>query len=153
MDTQGSFTPKIPYSWDSTSNKSPEVVQEQVKVMNILAEEKLLTAAKDISNPGCLGTLGMLLETSRKGAEADLSLIPKPQNVDFLQWLKAYQGCGFVVTCSQENAEEIIDTFKGVGLSSACVGEITCDNTLRIKHGKDIEILFDFSKDIITGCC
>jgi putative methanogenesis marker protein 2 len=152
MDIQGSFTPKIPYSWDSTSKKGPEFVQNQVKAMNILAEKKLLTAAKDISNPGCLGTLGMLLETSIKGAEVDLGPIPSPEDVDFIQWLKAYQGCGFVVTCKQENAKEIIDIFKDVGLSSACVGEITDDNILKIFHGKDSEILFDFSKDIITGC-
>ena len=152
MDTHGNFTPKIPYSWDSTSNKNPEVVQDQVKVMNILAEKKLLTAAKDISNPGCLGTLGMLLETSKKGAEVDLSLVPKPDQEDFTQWLKAYQGCGFVATCGQENAKETMDIFEEVGLSSACVGEITGDNILKITHGKDSEILFDFSKDIITGC-
>jgi putative methanogenesis marker protein 2 len=153
MDTQGSFTPNIPYSWDSTSNKRPEYVQDQVKVMNILAEKKLLTSAKDISNPGCLGTLGMLLEASKKGAEANLSLIPKPEDVDFIQWLKAYQGCGFVATCGQENAKEIMDIFEGVGLNSARVGEVTSDNILKITHGKDSEILFDFSKDIITGCC
>lgn len=152
MDIQGSFTSKIPYSWDSTSKKSPEAVQNQVKVMNTLAEKKLLTAAKDISNPGSLGTLGMLIETSRKGAEVDLSLIPKPDNVDFIQWLKAYQGCGFVATCSQENIKEINEIFESVGLSSACVGEIKGDNILRIVHGKESKILFDFSKDIITGC-
>jgi putative methanogenesis marker protein 2 len=152
MDIQGSFTSKIPYSWDSTSKKSPEAVQNQVKVMNILAEKKLLTAAKDISNPGCLGTLGMLLETSCRGAEVDLSLIPKPDNVDFTQWLKTYQGCGFVATCRQENIKDIKNIFEGVGLSSSRVGEITGDNILRIKHEKESEILFDFSKDIITGC-
>jgi putative methanogenesis marker protein 2 len=152
MDTQGSFTPNIPYSWDSTSKKSPDAVQDQVKVMNILAKKKLLTAGKDISNPGSLGTLGMLLETSKKGAEVDLERIPRPEDVDFIQWLKAYQGCGYVATCNQENVKEIIDIFEGVGLSSACVGEITSDNKLRITHGKDSEILFDFYKDIITGC-
>lgn len=152
LDTQGSFTSKIPYSWDSTSNKNPEYVQDQVKAMNILAEKKLLTAAKDISNPGSLGTLGMLLETSRKGGEVDLSLIPKPKDVDFIQWLKAYQGCGFVATCSKENIKGIMDIFEGVSLSSACVGEITGDSILKITDGKESEILFDFSKDIITGC-
>lgn len=152
MDTLGKFTPKIPYSWDSTSEKDPEAVQKQVRVMNLLAEKKLLTAAKDISNPGCMGTLGMLLETSKKGGEVELSLIPKPQDVDFIQWLKAYQGCGFVVTCSQENANEVNELFEVVGLNSACVGKITGDNILRISHGKDTENLFDFSKDIITGC-
>jgi putative methanogenesis marker protein 2 len=152
MDTQGSFTEKIPYSWDSTGKRSPEEVQNQVNVMNILAEKKLLTAAKDISNPGSLGTLGMLLETSGRGAVVDLEQIPKPEDVDFAQWLKAYQGCGFVATIAQENVENAMDEFENAGLSAACIGEITSDNILKIKHGMNTEILFDFSKDIITGC-
>ncbi|UCE38233.1 MAG: methanogenesis marker 2 protein [Thermoplasmata archaeon] len=152
MDTQGAFTPQIPYSWDSTSKKDTEAVQKQVKVMNLLAEKKLLTAAKDISNPGCLGTLGMLLETSRKGGGVDLSLIPRPENEDFTQWLKAYQGCGFVLTCKPGDTKEVIYTLERVGLSSEKVGEITDDNKLSIICKNESEILFDFTEDIITGC-
>ena len=61
MDISGKFTPNIPYSWDSTGGRTPSEVRSQVKIMNVLAQKRLLSAAKDISNPGCLGTLGMLL--------------------------------------------------------------------------------------------
>jgi len=44
--------------------KSPEMVQEQIAVMNSIASKHLVTAGRDISNPGTLGTLGMLLESS-----------------------------------------------------------------------------------------
>jgi len=43
-------------------------VREKYRVMQEIGEKKLVTAGKDISNPGLIGTLGMLLETSKKGA-------------------------------------------------------------------------------------
>ena len=39
--------------------------------MNNIARKHLLTAGKDISNPGILGTLGMLLEASGVGAKSN----------------------------------------------------------------------------------
>lgn len=152
MDTDGKFTPKIPYSWDSTSEKTPERVQDQIRVMNAIAKKGLVTAGKDISNPGSVGTLGMLLETSRMGADVELNRIPKPDNVDFVQWLKAYQGCGFVVTSGPENSQEAIQMFDGAGLSASSVGSITKERKLVIKDGENRAVLFDFETDVITGC-
>ena len=37
-----------------------------------LGAQKLVTAGKDISNPGTLGTLGMLLESSGVGARSGI---------------------------------------------------------------------------------
>lgn len=152
MDVNGSFTPNIPYSWDSTSFKQPEIIQKQIEIMNTIAHKRLLTAGKDISNPGSLGTLAMLLETSNKGGDVDLRSIPVPENVDFIQWLKAYQGCGFVVTCKSENSKEIMKLYQTVGLTGAVVGKVTDDNILRITDGKETAVLFDFNEDVITGC-
>lgn len=152
MDIDGKFTPNIPYSWDSTSFKDPSIVQKQVMVMNNLAHERLLTSGKDISNPGSLGTLAMLLETSKKGGIVDLEKIPKPDDVDFIQWLKAYQGCGFVVTCKPEKSKEVNELYKTVGLSAAVVGNINDESQLTITAMKEKAVLFDFRKDVITGC-
>ena len=152
MDTDGTFTPNIPYSWDSTSTKKPELVQKQIRVMNEMAGKGLLTGGKDISNPGCLGTLAMLLETSKKGGVVRLESIPRPENVDLVQWLKAYQGCGFVVTCRPNNSHEVLRMYKNVGLSADIAGSITEDRLLKITKGNAQEILFDLKKDKITGC-
>ncbi len=152
MDIEGKFTPNIPYSWDSTSFRSAEFVQKQVSVMNLMAQKRLLTAAKDISNPGCLGTLGMLLETSKTGACVEIDSIPQPMDVDPLQWLKAYQGCGFVVTCRPENSSEVNSIFSEVRMASEVVGRITGDRKLIISDAGKSKVLFDFKTDIITGC-
>jgi selenophosphate synthetase-related protein len=120
--------------------------------MNEMAKKGLLSSGKDISNPGCLGTLGMLLETSQKGADVELERIPKPEDVDFIQWLKAYQGCGFVVTCKKENSQDAIQLFEGVGLCATVAGTVNVGHHLTIKDKGNHGVLFDFETDIITGC-
>jgi putative methanogenesis marker protein 2 len=151
MDIDGSFTPGIPYSWDTTSSKDPEFVQKQIAIMEKIGKNKLVSSGKDISNPGSLGTLGMLLESSKKGAEVDLSKIPTPDGISFLQWLKAYQGFGFVVTCNQDDSPDVIERFNEVGAKATVAGKITSERTLTINYNEQKEILFNFEKDIITG--
>ena len=151
IDLDGRIHPNSPYSWDSTSDKSPDVVRQQVGVMGKLGRRKILTAGKDISNPGSLGTLGMLLETSGKGASVDLREIPRPENVPLVQWLKLYPGAGFVVTCRREATDEVIHAFGKVGLSASVAGNITEGHRLSITDGASKRTLFDFKTDRITG--
>jgi putative methanogenesis marker protein 2 len=153
MDLDGSLHPNSKYSWDTTQHKSPEVVRRQVAVMEELGQKGLVHAGKDISNPGSIGTLGMLLETSKKGAIVDLAAIPWPgeDTIEFIHWLKVYQGCGFVVTCEQDNADEVIKKFDAVGLTAKVAGEIISEQKLIIKYNDQQDVLFDFTSDKITG--
>ncbi len=74
-------------------------------LMEEIGKKHLVTAGKDISNPGIIGTLGMLLEVSGKGAEIDLGLIPKPNlaknNLTFELWVRMYPGMGFIMTAKK----------------------------------------------------
>ncbi|MGD0056516.1 MAG: methanogenesis marker 2 protein [Methanomassiliicoccales archaeon] len=152
MDTEGFFPERLPYAWDTTSRKGEELVRRQMLSMNEISKRHLVTSGKDISNPGSLGSLGMLLETSGKGAVVDLSAIPRPNGVDFHQWLKAYQGCGFVLTCQPGNSREIIRIFSEVEVTGAVVGTVQYSKKFIVKSGGEEAILFDFDKDVITGC-
>ena len=149
IDLDGAFTEGVPYSWDTTSKKSKESVRRQLKVMNKIAP--YLTAGKDISNPGALGTLGMLLEASRKGAEIDITKIPTPKGVDQLQWLTAYQGCGFVVTCREARTQVVIDEFARVDITAAVCGSVQKGSQLQLIQNHEREVLFDFGVDTL-GC-
>ncbi len=153
MDLDGCVHPDSLYSWDTTQHKSADGVRKQLLVMSELGSQRLVHSGKDISNPGTLGTLGMLLETSKKGAEIDLEKMPYPGDdvVNFTQWLKMYQGCGFVVTCKPENSADVIDKFRSVGLSSAVAGEITDERKLMIRYNDRQDVLFDFEHENITG--
>ncbi len=152
MDLDGFYHSTLPYAWDSTSKKDDELVRDQMEMMCKVASKHLAHAAKDMSNPGCVGTLGMLLESSAKGGYVDVCKIPTPENVDFIQWLLSYQGCGFVFTCDPSNSQEIIDLFKEVGCEGAVVGKVTDGRILSLKMKEEEKVLFDFEKDIITGC-
>ncbi len=152
MDLDGFFPEILPYAWDTTTRKDGDLVRAQMDVMCKIASEGLAHACKDMSNPGSVGTLGMLLETSRKGATIDLNKIPTPKNVNFLQWLLTYQGCGFVFACPPENSQRIIDIFSEVGCAGAVVGKIEDTRILRLVKDNEESVLFDFTKDIITGC-
>lgn len=149
MDLDGRFTEGVPYSWDTTSRKSPDEVQARLRVMHEVAP--MLNSGKDISNPGCLGTLGMLLEASSRGAHVDIGQIPRPAKVDLAQWLLAYQGCGFVVTCAQEAAGKVCSRFDSAGLSAAVSGRVTTDRRLRAGLAGETSVVFDFKKDKL-GC-
>jgi len=149
MDLDGSFTPGIPYSWDTTSRKTASGVQGRLASMHRVAPR--LTAGKDISNPGSLGTLGMLLEASGKGADVDVGKMPRPDGVDMMQWLLAYQGCGFVVTCSPGDARKVCEVFRSSGLDPAVCGAVSAGRRLNVAMDGKVRVLFDFRVDRL-GC-
>lgn len=149
MDLDGKFTEGVPYSWDTTSGKSRKVIQRQLKTMNKLAS--FLTAGKDISNPGALGSLGMLLEASKVGGVVDISKIPMPPKTELLQWLTAYQGCGFVVTCKEGRETAVLDEFARSDIAAAVSGKVIQEPVLEIEQDGARRRLFDFRHDSL-GC-
>lgn len=151
MDLDGKPHPKFYLNWDTTTFKSKELVQEQIKALNKVAQKHLLTAGKDISNPGTLGTLGMLLEASGVGASVELEKIPRPASIPWEDWLKMYPGAGFVLTAHSEKVDECIEILEDVNMTTQVTGEIIADKKLILTHQDQEEILFDFKTDRIMG--
>ena len=151
MDLDGFYPQELPYAYVTTMEKSDEIVQAQMEAVAKVGEEHLAHSCKDMSNPGHVGTLGMMLESSGKGATVDITRIPKPADVDDIKWALSYQGCGFVFACPPENSQRIIEIFAEVGCDGAVVGKVDDSKILRLTDGQDSVVLFDFSKDIITG--
>lgn len=152
MDLDGFYPEGLTYAWDTTSKKDSSIARRQMLIMNKIAKKKMLRSGKDISNPGSLGTLGMLLETSGKGALVDVTKIPTPKGVDLSQWLKSYQGSGFVITCDPKYSARVIDQFETVGITGAVVGDVDGTNVFKLTDGDDTETLFDLNTESITGC-
>lgn len=151
IDIDGEVHPKFDLNWDTTTMKSDELVQAQINVMNKIGNENLVTAGKDISNPGTLGTLGMLLEASDVGATVELEKIPRNESVKWEQWLKLYPGAGFVLTAESNNVDRCIKLLEEVNITSAVVGEIIEDKKLYVTHEDQKKVLFDFKSDRIMG--
>ncbi|RBQ23700.1 Thiamine-monophosphate kinase [Candidatus Methanobinarius endosymbioticus] len=147
IDLDGRQHPKFKLNWDTTYLKDEKIVQDQIIAMKKIAEKNLVTGGKDISNPGTLGTLEMLLESSNVGAKVDLNKIPKNENVNWDDWLKSYPGAGFVLTAKEENVEELINLLKEVSIIASVVGEVINDKKLFLSDENSEIVLFDQEKN------
>ena len=143
IDIDGRQYPGIPLNWDTTYEKDAKLVQDQIKIMQKIAEEHLPSAGKDISNPGTLGTLEMLLESSQVGASVELEKIPRNENVDWDMWLRAYPGAAFVMTAPEENAQAIIDALSPYSFEVAVIGDVIEEKKLYLSSGDEKLVLFD----------
>lgn len=151
VDLNGSVYPGTEINWDTTSDKTPEYVQDQIKVMNTIGKKHLVNAAKDISNPGIVGTLGMLLEASNMGAQIELELIPKVDDIDWISWFKMYPGSAFVITAPEDTTDETLNLLNKSHITAACVGKVTDNNKLSMSYKNDTKTVFDFNSEIIMG--
>lgn len=150
-DMDGKAGPNSPYSFDTTTMKEPDVVRAKYRVMEEIGRQKLVTAGKDISNPGLIGTLGMLLETSKKGARVDLNSIPVPSGFDLNLWLKVHPATGFIVTCQPEKVSAVLGLFEGADYAASEIGTVEDTSKLEIHSGAECAAVFDFRKDVVTG--
>ena len=152
IDTDGYYPDDLKYAFVTTVHKSDEIVQAQMEAVAIVGERHLAHSCKDMSNPGSIGTLGMMLESSSVGGLVDVTKIPAPEGVDDIRWHLSYQGCGFCFACPSEHSQEIIDIFSKVSCEGAVVGKVDDTHKLKITDGEETVTLFDFDEDIITGC-
>ncbi len=151
IDLDGRVHPSCCFNWDSVTMKSAEVVRAQIRVMEDLGKERLVTAGKDISNPGVIGTLGMLLEVSEKGAVIDLEAIPRPDlsalGLSFEQWVRMYPGMGFILTAKEENVEEVCRRFVDAGITAAPIGVVNGGRRLTVRYlGRETQV-FDLDQN------
>ena len=154
IDLDGRVSPTYNLAWDTTTKKSPAEIKKQLETMVQIGEKKLATAGKDISNPGTLGTLGMLLECSGMGALVEPAKVPMPdaKEISLAQWLKVYPGTGFVLTVADDKkGEECIRIFEDAGITAAIIGEVDSSKKLKITDGTNTATVFDLNREIITG--
>ena len=66
IDLDGKPHEMFSLNWDTTYDKDAKLVRDQISAVQYLAENDYIKSGKDISNPGILGTLEMLLELPKK---------------------------------------------------------------------------------------
>jgi selenophosphate synthetase-related protein len=134
--------------WDSVTDRSSEEVVKRLSVMNDVAERHLVTAAKDVSVAGIVGTAAMMLEYSGKGGIIDLDTIDRarPQDIILDDWLRMYISLGFLVATTEKLLPDLKQVGKDHGLSVCRIG--TVDNSREVKLSMEGEslVLFDFAK-------
>ena len=147
IDLDGKPHEMFSLNWDTTYDKDSEIVQNQISAVQYLAEQDYIKSGKDISNPGILGTLEMLLETSKKGASVNLGDIPRNESVEWVDWLRSYPGSGFVFTADEDKCDFIKQYLAKYSIETAVVGEVNDSNCLHLKYGDEEVELFNQDKN------
>lgn len=124
--------------WNASTTTSAEKLQEQTKLPYTIANNKWSSTAKDISMGGIIGTLCMLLNTSKVGAKIKLQNINKPTKVAWEKWLSSFPSYGYVLTCSIKNIANIQSIFMDNGINCDHIGYITSNKDLIIEHENEI---------------
>lgn len=149
-DLRGAFRGES-LNWDAASGAPAERLRGDLAILPELAEEGLVSAGKDISMAGMIGTAMMLLEASRCGATIDVDAIPCPTGIALERFLLAFPSFGFVLTARPEQAAAIIARFALRDIAAAVIGTIDASCKLRLwQDGKSVE-LWDFERPFI-GC-
>ncbi len=128
--------------WDSSSGLSRTEALRHLEILPELAEEQLADAAKDISMAGVIGSVLMLLECSRKGAEIHIDDIPVPPGVELADWLVTFPSYGFVLSLRPERTLSVRKKFRDHGLLCEKIGEVCSERKAYFKSKDNQKELF-----------
>jgi AIR synthase-related protein len=147
---KGKSHPRYPF-WDAATMADPKILQADLNLLPLIAEEGLCDAGKDVSMGGIVGTLLMLLETSGCGAVLNLEDILCPLGVDLKNWLLSFPSYGFLLSIRPDRLTQIQPLFHARDLVCAPIGSITGDRTLILKAGHESIPFWDLGHHPLTG--
>ncbi|CCA90705.1 sll0787 family AIR synthase-like protein [Novosphingobium sp. PP1Y] len=149
-DMAGRFREPFPW-WDASTNAGDAHLRELMPVMPDLAAQGRLTAAKDISMAGPIGTAIMLAEASRVGLSIDLDAVPRPAGIDWDRWASAFPSFGFVMTARPENVAAVVGRFAAAGVACAPCGTVTASPDVSITSQGERALVWSAAERLI-GC-
>jgi uncharacterized protein len=139
------------YAWDTVTEAEGDRTLEKLELLVELAARGLCSACRDISNPGVLGTLAMMLEASGAGALLDLEKLPVPAGVELDWWLKAYPSYGFVLAVPRANSATVAGLFESNGIAWADLGEVKQVSEIVVVWQGRTGLFLDWRADPVTG--
>ncbi len=148
IDLRGKMVAGNPF-WDAT-DAPPVRMREDYELLPKFAEARLVRAGKDISMAGVVGSLLMLIESSRVGANLALDRIPRPPDIDLARWLAAFPSYGFVLAVEPSSSDEVTAAFSSRGIASAVVGSVDASRTLTLSSGDEREVVWDLGREGLT---
>ena len=120
-----------------------------VRLLAEAARTGLASAAKDVSMAGVIGSLAMLLEPGRLGADIDLEALPAPPGVDLDRWLVCFPTYAFWLATDRPGA--CTDLFRSAGLAAAVAGTLTATGVLSLHHRGGARSVIDLNQEPVTG--
>jgi uncharacterized protein len=138
-------------NWDAASGAPAARLRGDLEILPELAEAGLVTAGKDVSMAGLVGTAMMLLESSRCGGRIEVDAVPCRADIDLAKMLLAFPSFGFVLSVEPENVGAVLARFAARDIACAAIGKVDASTKMRLwRDGEEIEV-WDFSRPFI-GC-
>ncbi len=132
------------YYWDTITFKNSDSILRKREIMNKISDMQLANASKDISNGGIFGTLILMLQYSRVGANINIEKIKIPKilqelNYSHLNFSKMYLTTAFILSIPPQNVKKVLDLCKDYDMTGFEIGKIINENniTLEYKGEKD----------------
>lgn len=150
IDLAGKAHPKYPF-WNAATEADPMQLRQKLEILPTLAETGLCDAGKDISMGGIVGTLLMLLETSRCGAVLHIDQIPRPLEIALERWLVSFPSYGFLLSLRPHQVAAVQTHFHQQNIVCEAVGEITDTHQLWLQDGSETELFWDLSQTPLMG--
>lgn len=130
------------------SHQGPRLARD-VRLLAAAARDGLAAAAKDVSMAGSIGSLAMLLEPGKLGAEVDLDRLPAPAGVRLDQWLVCFPTFAFWLTTDRPS--ECVELFASARLAAAACGTVTDTGVLVLRRGAQSRDVIDIRREPVTG--
>jgi selenophosphate synthetase-related protein len=146
---EGSMLGDFPY-YSSIKERAAQLADD-VEILPQLAREGKIVAAKDVSMPGMLGSLAMLLEPTRSGATFDLDAVPRPTGISIAEWAFVFPTFGFLLCVPPRESEAVRSRFQETGLECERVGSIEDGGLLRVAMAGTEAQLLDLKSQTVTG--
>ena len=139
------------YPFFPSFDERGELLAGDVRLLAKAASGGWVTAAKDVSMAGLVGSLAMLLECNSLGVVLDLDGLPIPDGVTLERWLLCFPCYAFLLCVQPEREAECLRAFADRGLTAATVGTLDGTGELRLGSGGKVATAFDLSRESVTN--
>lgn len=150
IDLRGRWR-KPGFNWDAATAAEPAQLRQAMEILPMLADRELAVSAKDISQAGLLGTLLMMLESGRSGADIDLLSIPKPTDCAWLEWLQAFPSFGYLLAVEPAHVSTVLNSFHACEIAAAQIGQLNDSKQLYVTQSQERACFWDLNDRPLTG--
>ena len=148
-DQRGSYVGESK-NFASFIGANPKRLQKDNEILPALAEKKLISSGKDISQGGIIGTSIMLAESSGVGIEIDPLALKCPDD-NLEKWMTAFPSFGFLLSVNEENLSEVLSAFQNRSIDARRVGRITEGTTVNLVENDNRHLVWDHSTNPYLG--
>ncbi|WP_226573461.1 sll0787 family AIR synthase-like protein [Acuticoccus sediminis] len=121
-----------------------ERLRADLEILPELAEAELVTAGKDISQGGIVGTGLMLAECSGVGLDIDVAALDPPAGTAPARWLRTFPSFGFLLSVAPDMVETTLARFAVRDIRADVIGRVTEGSTVRLVDGEDAALFWDY---------